>query len=450
MQDPFTAKIVSRDARDFARNRKIKNQASKEEVTMAITEKTIKQIRKDFDKHNERVLKIYRRNGDKALLELLYLNSDNPEEVAEEFEISLEDAKALVEKDLAAKADPIGTVEEASKKASAAIANLLGKSKEHELYTKVFEYVASTGCEEPAVLAEVNRANGHSSNVDFPENGSWYTFTKIDDGVLYCNYFRDDKSMVFCRIDLSSLNMRINYYFAESDEFYYSLGDNAALVISDSLNSNGDYGVYAVYPFEAEEYRQRAFDLVIDKNGNVSELFNTSDPDFSDIKNYSDFKKKFYSPYLIVNSDKLVFDEDQPQLWDYPHDVKYNSDKGHNEYIFYVWKEGYSEQTFMDLYYKDSYDREELGKHTLLNKIKYDKDSFRRISNPMDITFRVVGLSDTIVYKLQSTEEGIVAQFSLDVNDHIGIFAILLSWRPPSNSLLKNISRIASVSRGEI
>ena len=153
MQDPFTAKIVSRDARDFASNRKIKNQASKEEQTMAITEKTIEEIRKDFDKHNEQVLKIYRRNGDKSLLELLYLNSDNPEEIAEEFEISIEDATALVEKDKAAKADPIGTMQEASRKASAAIANLLGKSKEHELYNKAFEYVASTGCEESSVLA---------------------------------------------------------------------------------------------------------------------------------------------------------------------------------------------------------------------------------------------------------------------------------------------------------
>jgi ribosomal protein S25 len=154
MHDPFTAKIVSRDARDFARNRRIKKQANKEEGTMAITEKTIRQIRKDFDKHNERVLKIFRRNGDKSLLELLYLNSDNPEEVAEEFGISLEDAASLVEKDKAAKAAPLGTMQEASRKASAAIANLLGKSEEHELYTKAFEYVASTGCEDPSVLAD--------------------------------------------------------------------------------------------------------------------------------------------------------------------------------------------------------------------------------------------------------------------------------------------------------
>ncbi len=153
MQDPFIAKIVSRDARDFARKIKIKNQANQEEETMAITEKTLRQIRKDFDKHNEQVLKIYRRNGDKALLELLYLNSDNPEEVAQEFGIGLEDATELVEKDKAAKEDPIGTIEKSSKKASAAIANLLGRSEEHELYTKVFEYVASTGCEETSVLA---------------------------------------------------------------------------------------------------------------------------------------------------------------------------------------------------------------------------------------------------------------------------------------------------------
>ena len=174
MQDPFTAKIVSRDARDFARKIKIKNQANKEEETMAITEKTLRQIRKDFDKHNEQVLKIYRRNGDKALLELLYLNSDKPEEVSEKFGISLEDARELVEKDKAAKADPIGTMQDASRKASEAIANLLGKTEEHELYTKAFEYVASTGCEEPSVLAaefEISEQQAEELLQQMRENG---------------------------------------------------------------------------------------------------------------------------------------------------------------------------------------------------------------------------------------------------------------------------------------
>lgn len=39
------------------------------------------------------------------------------------------------------------------KKAFAAIAAMFGKSKAYKLYTKAFEYVASTGCEDPSVLA---------------------------------------------------------------------------------------------------------------------------------------------------------------------------------------------------------------------------------------------------------------------------------------------------------
>ena len=126
MQDPFTAKIVSRDARDFARKIKIKNQANKEEETMAITEKTLRQTRKDFDKHNEQVLKIYRRNGDKALLELLYLNSDKPEEVAEKVEEKVEEkvdeAKDAVEGAVDEAKDAVeGTVDDAKEAVEGAV-----------------------------------------------------------------------------------------------------------------------------------------------------------------------------------------------------------------------------------------------------------------------------------------------------------------------------------------
>lgn len=154
MQDPFTAKIVSRDARDFARKRKIQkeNCLIQEDDNMAITEKIIRKIQKDFEKHNERVLKIFRRNGDKSLLDLLYVTSNNPEELAEKFGISVEEAERLIEKDKVVKADPIGAIEKASNEAAQAISRLFGKSEEHELYDKVFEYVASSGCEEPSVL----------------------------------------------------------------------------------------------------------------------------------------------------------------------------------------------------------------------------------------------------------------------------------------------------------
>ena len=120
---------------------------------MAITEKIIRKIQKDFEKHNERVLKIFRRNGDKSLLDLLYVTSNNPEELAEKFGISVEEAERLIEKDKEVKADPIGAIEKASNEAAQAISRLFGKSDEQELYDKVFEYVASSGCEEPSVLA---------------------------------------------------------------------------------------------------------------------------------------------------------------------------------------------------------------------------------------------------------------------------------------------------------
>ena len=155
IQDPKKKKIVSRDARDFARKLKIQkeNCLMQEDDNMAITEKIIRKIQKDFEKHNERVLKIFRRNGDKSLLDLLYVTSHNPDELAEKFGISVEEAERLIEKDKVVKADPIGAIEKASNEAAQAISRLFGKSDEQELYDKVFEYVASTGCEEPSVLA---------------------------------------------------------------------------------------------------------------------------------------------------------------------------------------------------------------------------------------------------------------------------------------------------------
>ena len=70
---------------------------------MAISEKKLKEIQKRLDKSNEHVIKLYKQSGDEALLEMLYLNSEDPQEVAEEFEIPLEVAERLVEKDKAIK-----------------------------------------------------------------------------------------------------------------------------------------------------------------------------------------------------------------------------------------------------------------------------------------------------------------------------------------------------------
>ena len=121
---------------------------------MAISEKKLKEIRKGFDKSNRLVMNLYRRNGDSSLLEMLYLNSEDAQEVADEFDIPLEIAEKLVERDKAIKENPLEAMSETSGKLFAGISAILGKPEKSELYDKAFEFVASSGNEEPAALAE--------------------------------------------------------------------------------------------------------------------------------------------------------------------------------------------------------------------------------------------------------------------------------------------------------
>ena len=121
---------------------------------MAISEKKLKEIRKGFDKSNRLVMNLYRRNGDTSLLEMLYLNSEDAQEVADEFDIPLDIAEKLVERDNAIKENPLEAMTETSGKLFAGISAILGKPEKSELYDKAFEFVASSGNEEPEALAE--------------------------------------------------------------------------------------------------------------------------------------------------------------------------------------------------------------------------------------------------------------------------------------------------------
>ena len=121
---------------------------------MAISEKKLKEIRKGFDKSNRLVMNLYRKNGDTSLLEMLYLNSEDAQEVADEFDIPLDIAEKLVERDKAIKKNPLEAMSETSGKLFAGISAILGKPEKSELYDKAFEFVASSGNEEPAALAE--------------------------------------------------------------------------------------------------------------------------------------------------------------------------------------------------------------------------------------------------------------------------------------------------------
>ena len=105
---------------------------------MAISEKKLKEIRKGFDKSNRLVMNLYRRNGDTSLLEMLYLNSEDAQEVADEFDIPLDIAEKLVDRDKAIKENPLEAMTETSGKLFAGISAILGKSEKSELYDKAF------------------------------------------------------------------------------------------------------------------------------------------------------------------------------------------------------------------------------------------------------------------------------------------------------------------------
>ena len=120
---------------------------------MVISEKKLKEIRKGFNKSNRLVMNLYRKNGDTSLLEMLYLNSEDAEEVADEFDIPLDIAEKLVERDKAIKENPLEAMSETSGKLFAGISAILGKPEKSELYDKAFEFVASSGNEEPEALA---------------------------------------------------------------------------------------------------------------------------------------------------------------------------------------------------------------------------------------------------------------------------------------------------------
>ena len=85
---------------------------------------------------------------------MLYLNSEDAQEVADEFDIPLDIAEKLVERDKAIKENPLEAMSETSGKLFAGISAILGKPEKSELYDKAFEFAASSGNEEPEALAE--------------------------------------------------------------------------------------------------------------------------------------------------------------------------------------------------------------------------------------------------------------------------------------------------------
>lgn len=64
---------------------------------MRINEKTLEKIKRRYEKQNKILIDRYKQSGNKTLLEVVFTDSQNAEEISNEFGISLEDAELIIE-----------------------------------------------------------------------------------------------------------------------------------------------------------------------------------------------------------------------------------------------------------------------------------------------------------------------------------------------------------------
>ncbi len=64
---------------------------------MGINEKTLRKIKRRYEKQNKILINRYKKSGNKTLLETVFTDIQNAEELSNEFGISLEDAELIIE-----------------------------------------------------------------------------------------------------------------------------------------------------------------------------------------------------------------------------------------------------------------------------------------------------------------------------------------------------------------
>lgn len=64
---------------------------------MGINKKTLEKIKRRYEKQNKILIDRYKQSGNKTLLEVVFTDSQNAEEISNEFGISLEDAELIIE-----------------------------------------------------------------------------------------------------------------------------------------------------------------------------------------------------------------------------------------------------------------------------------------------------------------------------------------------------------------
>ena len=279
----------------------------------------------------------------------------------------------------------------------------------------------------PAALREFNMSNGRTfSKIKY---GSDMKFSSIDEEYLYGFYVADAAKAEFCKINLSTKDCCfIEYKSRMGEEFYGTPDASTLLVVSRAASEKNKYSIYSVHPYGRDEYKQHYYNYVLKPNGKI-----VLDP------TYEEFKEKYYKGYRKANTYRYTPNEfrqkyqidlegtgDIVEGWWNIEGVSYDvegvyADTLQNAAFYYVWKEGYNDETFDDMYYhyiyvEDGEVKTDLTNHPVLENISVGGIDWYSIDF-LDYEFSVVEAKGTNKYRLYFDED--TGEYAADLSSSV-------------------------------
>lgn len=267
----------------------------------------------------------------------------------------------------------------------------------------------------PDCISEINRLNGQRySKIRY---GSDMTFSRIDEKILYGYGVDRSKRAEYAKIVLSTKDAVFTTYSSNNDDsFYYAPDESTLLVVSRVASEKNKYTMYSVYPYERDEYKQHYYDFVLHSNGTITQT-----------PSYKEFKDKYYNAFRKQNCDKytpaefrekyqidLEGTDDFVKGWYNIEGVSYDVEGVYadniyqNATFYYVWKDGYSDQVFDDMYYKYVFVEDGVVKSDLTNHVLIENIDIRNIKwediNFLNYDFPVTTSKGTYYYKVAFDE----------------------------------------------
>ena len=270
------------------------------------------------------------------------------------------------------------------------------------------------------LASRLNTVNKLFSNKgSMGQKGSYHIFNCIEDGYLYSYYSPNETAAAFFKIDVVTGRIIAREY-NDNESIYFVPDARTLLIVSDQLKDQ-QFNLYAVYPYEDEEYKQHYFDYVISSDGKMTQT-----------PTYEQFKDKYYEAYRYLYTDSMTpqeliekygkdYDLGEPdeQGW-VPGWFKIDGitgkkildpeDNTKNTYVYSVWKDGYSDKTFSDMYYHHIYldddgnIKSDIDTHTLLSGIAKNSMTLSA-SSIWDVDFPVKTVSSSGVYRVRKNDE---------------------------------------------